>query len=355
MDIIFSYLVRQYCRTLINVLSISILLLLITSAFDVLMRYKSVDLEFGQLLKLIYYKVPYLVSEISPLLSVFSVLAYLIWLIQTNQLINIFNSGFSILILVKLVVLVNLIYGLIILIIIAPLSSFLLSKHQDLEQYLNKEEYSKIYNNIIIKEELKSQQRFICIKKVDLDSNLLESVTILTIKDKFFDNKLECKSAKMGNQKWLLSSCISYSNNIITTISNLDFSTQITPKNISHYLRPIYNVSIWQMPIMIKAAEKLGAQTKILELYYYKQICRVFLTILISLIPFYFLKANKSQIFNHIVDTLVMGFFMFLGINILTNLLIHYINSAIMCNIIPVALCLFTTIIQIRHTCRYPI
>ena len=355
MSIISAYLARQYCQTLFNVFSISVLLLLVTSAFDVLMRYKGVDLGFVQLIKLTCYKIPYLVAELSPLLSAMSVLAYLIWLIQTNQLINIFNSGFSIILLVRLLALVNMVLGLIVLTVVTPLGGILLGSFEDLERGLNQQGHSRIYKNVIMKEEYFDVQRFIYIQKVDLENNLLESVTVLTLKDKLFDNKLECQSAKISNEIWSLSNCQRYGNDSIAIVDNVDLVTKVTFENIWHFLSPIYNVPIWQIPSIISTAKTLGSQTKMLELHYYKQIFRVLLTAMISLAPFYFFKASKTQIFKNIVDTLVIVFFMFLGVNILTNILINYINSAIMCNIIPAALCLFVTVIQIRHTYMNPI
>jgi lipopolysaccharide export LptBFGC system permease protein LptF len=355
MNIISTYLARQYCQTLLNVFSISVLLLLVTSAFDVLMRYKGVDLSLDQLARLTCYKIPYLLSELSPLLCALSVLAYLIWLIQTNQLINIFNSGFSIILLVRLLALVNLALGLIVLTIVTPLGGILLGRFEDLERGINQQGHLRIYKNILIKEESFDVQRFIYIQKVDLANNLLESVTILTLKGKLFDNKLECQSAKISNEKWSLSDCQRYSNNVITIVDNVDLVTKVTFENIWYFLSPVYNVPIWQIPSIINAAKTLGSQTKMLELHYYKQIFRVLLTAMISLAPFYFFKASKAQIFKNIVDTLVIVFFMFLGVNILTNILINYINSAIMCNIIPAALCLFVTVVQIRHTYMNPI
>jgi lipopolysaccharide export system permease protein len=355
MSIIASYLIRQYCQTLISIFSLGALLLLITNTFDVLMRHKSASLEFSQLIKLTCYKIPYLISELSPLLCALSVLMYLIWLIQTNQLINIFNSGFSIIFLVRLFVLVNLILGLIVLLIINPCGSILLGKFDDLEQSVSQAEITKTYNNVILKEEYQDVQNFIYIGKIDVTNNILKSITILTTKDKLFNNKLECESAKINNQKWSLSKCKNYQGNNVTLIQSTDFITKVTLKNIAHYLSPIYNIPIWQIPSTIQAARALGSQTKVLEMHYYKQLFRILLTILISLVPFYSFKVDKSQIFKNIVDSLVIIFVMFLGVNILTNILINYINSAIMCNIIPVALCLIITIIQIRHTYINPI
>jgi lipopolysaccharide export LptBFGC system permease protein LptF len=290
-----------------------------------------------------------------------AVLIFLNHLLQSNQLTTLFNLGFSILKVTKTVSIINLVFALIVLTILSPIGNILLDKYKKLDKKLNIENIN-VYNQILLKEEWDNdpdpnlrEQRFIYIDVIDFNKNHMLSPMVLTLKNNIFYKRLECKSGSIRDGFWQLTQCIKYENHSSSTFAAYSFKTKVTKKNIINYIKPIYNVPIWQMPGIISTSEKLGMQTNPLKLHYYKQLFKPLLIILMALVPFFFFNANKKKIFNNIVDSLTIGFCIFLCINICTNILMHYINSAMMCNILPIAGYSLFTIYKLREKYRYPI
>jgi lipopolysaccharide export system permease protein len=284
-----------------------------------------------------------------------AVLLFVNHLLTTNQLTNLFNTGFSILLTIRAVILVNSVFGLLVLCVISPLGGILLNKYHILDNSLSKKNIN-IYSNILLKEELETKQRFIYINTLDIKNNLLENPIILTLKNNSFHSRVDCKFGVIQDGFWGLSDCMKYKKNSNTkALDHYQFNTSITQKNILNFINPIHNIPIWNVPSTISNAKNLGMQTNLLESYYYKQLFRPMLIVLISLIPFYFFKANKTKIAGNVIDTIILGFFFFLCANISVNILSRYINSAMICNILPILVCLFFTIFRLGQTYKYPI
>ena len=92
MLIISRYLLTQYIKTMLRVILVIFSFLIVLSSFDNANKFKSANFGLYDLIKLIFYKSPYLISEISPIIALLSTLFLLNKFISTNQLNNIFNS-----------------------------------------------------------------------------------------------------------------------------------------------------------------------------------------------------------------------------------------------------------------------
>jgi lipopolysaccharide export system permease protein len=354
MTIVFNYLVREYSKKLFYVNILVSLIILITSIFDTLTKFKANQLGGIQLIKLICYKLPYLISEISPILAMIAALIFLTTLLKTNQLTNLFNMGFSIIMPLKATIVVNTIFGLTILLFLAPLGSVFLNKYEILDKKINYQNTAE-YKDIFLKENHGAKQKFIYIGKLRLNGYELEDIVILTIKNKVLHSRIDCKLGAIKDNFWQLHNCTKNMHTKTKLFSDYQFRTNITNKNIVDYIKQIHNVAIWHMPEMIAQAKKLGVKTNFFELYYYKQLFKPLVILVISLVPFYFFKASKTKVVANVVDSFVIGFCLFFGLSIITNILISYTNSAIISNILPLLLVSLFTIFRLRLTYRYPI
>jgi len=346
--------VFEYSKKLFSILGITLFIIIITNIFDTLAKFKSIEVSSINLINLIVYKAPYLISEISPIIAMLATLFFLSYLLKSNQITNIFNNGFSIIFIVKVVSFVNVIFGIVVLLFISTSGSVLVKKYEILEKKLNSGS-SQFYSNLLIKDESSIVPRFIYIGRVNLKTNVLENAIVLTLKKNMFDNRLNCKEGVIADDFWQLSDCVQHTQDGSLEHKNYVLNTSLKVQDILNYSQQIYNVPFWSMPQIISSSEKLGMQTLLLELYYNKLLFRPIIIVLLGLMPFYFFKANKSKIWSNTIDTLVIGIVAFLCINIATNFLTQYIKSAIICNSLPV-LCLAILIFaRLKSSYKYPI
>ena len=90
---IVKYLAKVYLRQLFLVAGVVIGVLFITNAFDILQKFKSVDLTPVDFWQLISFKIPYLFCEVSALCCFVATLLFLKNITKQNELIIILCNG----------------------------------------------------------------------------------------------------------------------------------------------------------------------------------------------------------------------------------------------------------------------
>jgi lipopolysaccharide export system permease protein len=354
MKIIFRYLVSEYIAKLAGVVSIAILVLTISNVFDALTRFRAIDVELGMLAQLVYLKIPYLISEISPILAMITSLLFVNHLLKSNQLANLFGSGFSILLIIKVVCAVNLIFAIIVLFVLSPGGSILLHKYEKLEQLINSGA-TNFVDNLLLKEDGIYGQQFIYIERLNKKDASITNPIVMILQERIFASRINCKSGLLKQGCWQLADCVIYQNGAQQKQEHYLLNSQIRIDDILDYIEPIYNVPFWRIPGIINTSEKLGMPTITLELYYYKQLLRPLLIMIIGLVPFYFFKADKKKIFHNIIDTFIVGTTSFLCINLAISFLANDISSAIIASVLPVICFIIFTFNRLQQTYKYPI
>jgi lipopolysaccharide export system permease protein len=242
----------------------------------------------------------------------------------------------------------------VVLLFISSFGSVLLHKYEVLEKTLHSGASSS-YSNLLIKDADVGGQKFVYIGKIDLKTHALENAIILTLKHNAFYNRLNCKSGFIDKGFWRLSDCTEYRQDESFSHENYVLYTNLKAQDILNYSQEMYNVPFWSMPQIIASSEKLGMQTILLELYYYKQLFRPIVIVLLGLLPFYFFRANKSKILSNTIDSLIIGIISFLCVHIATNFLVQYIKSAIICNSLPILCLMLIIAARLKNSYKYPI
>jgi len=172
MNTCFRYLLKAYLKRLFSVLFIVSLVIYLTNSFEILGRFRDSSTLF--LLKLSALKLPYLISEISPLMAMLSVLWLMNSLIRKNEFIIFLNNGISIRHIIKYIVSINLCFSVFLLFFISPISSTYLAQYDQTIDYLRG--YNVSRDNLFFK---LSGNKFVHIES--LKHNLLSSVTIAEV------------------------------------------------------------------------------------------------------------------------------------------------------------------------------
>ncbi len=339
--IIFHYLKKEYGKRLAGMFAIITAVIMVITAFDLLVKFASLHLGIINLAKLIIYKLPYLLFEITPVISLLAATVFINILLKSGQLGNIFSSGLSIAFVIKILCVVNLLVGVILLLVFSPISSIMLKNYQQLEGQLT-HKISGIYYNVLLKERLDGGQRFLRLAGFDVQSGVMRDVMILNLDNDGLDSSFNCKSGKISEGQLNLTDCAKYDSTGLLELANYTLKTNIKPQDVVEYNTEMYYSVFWRLPDLISSAKKCGLSTQLLELYYYKQLFKPLWIVLFGIMPFCFLRFDKNYIFRNIVDSALVGLVVFLCMNISVNFLIHYFNSAMLASFVPIlvfALC----------------
>ena len=334
--IIFNYLITEYTKKIIQLFALSVVVLAVINVFDVLTKFKFAQLSLYNIAKLAIYKIPYLLCEISPIIALLATTTFINYLLKTNQLSNILNSGLSIRIVIKALTIINLIFALISLLLISPLGSVMLRQYELLEKKITQNTINSAHN-LLLKESYLDQQRFSYISSINFKNGQMQNIEIFILHDNTFTSRLSCEGVMMKKGMWRLENCTEYGVNKEQKWRYYDLRTKITKANIISYTMQMHNTIFWFLPSLINTSAKLGMQVKQIELYYYKQLLRPVIIILLGLLPFCLFKVDRNKIFYNLIDSIVLGLLVFLCMNISVSFIMRYIPWPWVASILPIA------------------
>ncbi len=90
------YLTKLYSKCFFIILFLLIGLLIISNVFDLLHKFKNIYVPFSFFWRLILYKIPYLLGQVSSLISFTAMLFFLRNLTKNNELTAMLSSGIHI-------------------------------------------------------------------------------------------------------------------------------------------------------------------------------------------------------------------------------------------------------------------
>lgn len=341
MNICFRYLLKTYFKRLFSVLFIASLVIYLTNSFELLGRFRDSKPLF--LLHLSLLKLPYLISEISPLVSMLSVLWLSNNLIKQNEFIIFLNNGISIRRIIKYIVCINLCFSMFLLVFVSPISSIYLAQYDRTIDSLRGYDVSR--DNLFFR---LNGNKFIHIES--LKHNLLSSVTIAEVENNDLKRTTYCSLGRIKQAgQWDLQDCDIKDESGQNHLDYYTLQTKVKKKDISYFEYSPYHLTIWHLPNLVTSLKKLGMPSSFAELYFYKQITRPLVVILLSLIPFFFFDLDKHKIWINSLLVIIASFASFLFLSVIANILTHYTNSAILCSIVPIAIFLFLILFRILH------
>ena len=276
-----------------------------------------IEKENQNLLNYIYLsflKIPSIVNETCPFVIIISTAFLFRYLIKNNELISMRNIGFSIFDIFKPISVGIFLYGLLVLIIVNPITAISEIKY---DKYLNNQnenmysiKFSK--NNLWIKNKnIEDGIYYINIKNFDIRKMIAEDIKILSIQK----NSSDFFQADFGNikdQKFLLTEVNEF--NILNDkyfnhnefILDLNFSKEsILRSNINYKNIPYYNYIKH-----VKTMKKFNLYSSAVGLFYLSEVLKPIFMILLAFVVMSFsakYKRNES-FFKILFYAVLIGF-----------------------------------------------
>ncbi len=267
-------------------------------------------------LYLTFLKVPSIINETSPFVTIISTAFLFRYLISNNELISMRNVGFSIFDIFIPIGIGIFIYGSLILIFLNPISAVSEIKYNKYLKNQNENMYSINFskNNLWIKNKnLNDGIYYINIKNFNIKDMLAQDIMILSInrnKNEFFQSSY----GSIINKKFILSDV-----NIFDFLNdeyyykerhalNLNFSKDnILTSNINYKNIPYYNYYSHMQTL-----KKFNLYSSTISLFYISEVLKPFYMILLSFVVMAFsAKYKRNENFFKILFISIMFGFMF--------------------------------------------
>lgn len=275
---LFFYLSRLYCKYFISVAAVFSIVLALSNAFDILQKFKSITLSSKFFWKFVLYKVPYLLNEITPLISFISMLFFVARLTKHKEIIIILGNGISLQRLLFIPVISALLIGILTTAIVNPLGAYGLQKYEYLEAKLTGKKHKSfvvIHQGLLLFEEYNDESRIISARSVDLKLNKLTDLTILRVdSENNFLSRIDAGSAILDEGSFNLSKA-----KIVADDSSSAFDELVIPTNLSinyftHSLIMPEMISIWNLRSSINKFLSSGISVINYQIYFYKQLAK---------------------------------------------------------------------------------
>ena len=302
-------------------------------------------------------KIPSIINETSPFVIIISTAFLFRYLINNNELISMRNIGFSIFDIFKPISLSILIYGLFILIILNPITTFADIEYDKHLNNNNENMYSINFsqNNLWIKNINNDGIYYINIKNFDIKKMLADDIEILSInkkKNEFFkSNKgtIEGKNFLLYDVNRFDISKDKYTHSDKYELT-LNFSKEnILTSNINYKNIPYYNYMGH-----VKTLKKFNLYSTAISLYYLSETLKPFFMILLSFVVMGFSAKYKrnENFFKILFYAILFGFSFYVFKEIINKFTltfnINFIYSYFIIFIIPFLIGLYK-VVQIEN------
>ena len=304
-----------------------------------------------------FLKIPSIINETSPFVIIISTAFMFRNLINNNELISMRNIGFSIFDIFQPISLGIFLYGLFILIVLNPITTFADIKYDSYLNNNNNNMYSINFseNNLWIKNINDDGIYYINIKNFNIKEMLAEDIEILSIND---DGNEFFKSSKgfINGKEFILYDVNRFDISNDNYLYNNDYKLKlnfskenILSSNINYKNIPYYNYMAH-----VKTLKKFNLYYSTVSLYYLSEILKPFFMILLAFVVMGFsAKYKRNENFFKILFYAILFGFSFYVYKELVNKFtvtfnINFIYSYIIIFIVPFLLGLYK-VVQIEN------
>lgn len=322
------YLSKSYIRYFTTILLVITGALVLSNVFDVLHKFKTIHIPSELIWKLVLYKIPYLLGEISPLLSFVSMLFFLRQLTKYNELVIILCSGHHIWKIFIVPVVVTFLIGVIFVAVVNPIGTYGLQKYEKLERSLINKKHSDFIvtkSGILFFEEYRGTNRVIQAESINLATKELKEVTILFVGD---DNSLlkriDADNAILNDGNFRLFKLTVNVNDDSQEYDDLTIPTNLSMNEFTGRFISPEMISIWNVKSYINKFTKFGLPITNYKVHYYKLLFKPF--IMVSVVVFASCFISLQQRTNSqtkvLIRGLIWGFVVYSLLEVLARILI---------------------------------
>jgi lipopolysaccharide export system permease protein len=290
------------------------------SFFDILNKIRSSIVPFIQILFMAFLKLPYLISELFPLIIFISLLFMLDRMSKSNELIILFSSGISIWKLITPVLSITFLLSIIFVTIWQPIASVMLNKQEFMISKADKGTQNSMLisgSGLYIHESLNAENRVYTAKNISPSNFTFNEITILILdKKNQLIKKIEADKASLEKNIFELSGSILVTNKFGREIETIqELKTKLDFKYILDKFSSPEKIPFWKLGSLSSHLENSGINADNFINYYYKLLFRPLYAIAVCFLACCFISLNNRTFSNvkligmgSIVGLLVHGF-----------------------------------------------
>ena len=312
-----AYLFRLYLGYFIGFTLILVGILAVSNLFDLLQKFKTVNIPGYLFWRLILYKLPYLVNELSPIISLIAMLFFLKRLTKYNELVIILCSGTHIWRVISIPVFTTIIIGIIFITALNPLSTLGLQKYESIIAKITANQHNNLIiskSGIVFYENYYGRKRIIQAGSIDVANSILSNITILFVNDNnSLLERIDAKAGILTNHQLKLTSVTINNNNQSKKYESFVIATNLSiTKLLNNYTSPEI-VSIWDLPELIQQLSDSGLPVRNYQVYYYKQLFKpiIMSTSVVLAACFFSLRHRDNSQAKSLMIGLATGFIVY--------------------------------------------
>ena len=322
------YLLTSYIRYFIAVLLVVTGALILSNIFDVLQKFKTIHIPSELIWKLVLYKIPYLLGEISALISFVSMLFFLRQLTKYNELVIILCSGNHIWKVFIVPVVTTFLIGIIFVAVVNPIGTYGLQQYEKLERSLiNKKhrDFIIIQSGLLFFEEYNGTNRIIQAESINLTTKELKEVTILFIDSgNSLLKRIDADSAILNDGNFKLLKLTITTDDNSQEYEDLTIPTNLSMNDFTGRFISSEMISIWNIKSYIDKFTKFGLPVINYQVHYYKLLFKPFVMVSIVIFAscFISLKQRTNTQAKVLARGLICGFAVYSLLEIFLRVLI---------------------------------
>lgn len=351
------YILKLYCRYFFTTLLVFAAVLILSGSFDVLQKFKSINIPQHIFWKLILYKIPYLLNEIIALISFVATLFLLDVLRKNNELIIILGSGVSIIRILLIAIITVLLLSSLVVGVINPVGVYGLQKYQQLEDKITKKRRSSIMieqpRGILLFEEYKDEHRIIQVKSIDFAKQELKNIIILFLNaNNRFLKRIDAGKAFLSDHVLKLKTVKITDANNTKAQDELDLETNLSIQKFADSFVEPEMISIWNLPGVIKQFMQSGLPVIKYQSYYYRQLFKPLMLTATVLLAGCFVNVNSRATGfekKNLVLGILLGFVVYSASEIIIRVLVYNGLQPLWAVLIPILLIILISNFVILH------
>lgn len=342
-SILSIYIYREYFKTLFLVFVVFCFLFLFSNFFDNLNRFRAFDLSILFFIEMSILKIPYLINEISLLISLISGVLFLENLSSSNQILSIFSFGRSVFSILIPMLFINVFFAFVMLFVFCHHGNIMLAKYDEVSNDLIhgiNPDIKIMDRSISASEFFENKQRIIVANKIDIPEGKLINPTIIVLdsENSKIIFRLDPKYASIKNHTIIPSDYDRIYGDAISAKNQM--TTKFSIRDIVSSLMPPENISIFEINYLAEKYKKLGIPNSIYKNYYYKQIFKPIITISTALIAFAFVNLRSAALRSgkKIAKNLILSGVLYAIYTMLSQIIAYKIDSDIFRTVVPMLL-----------------
>jgi len=290
------YVAKLFTKQFLAVSAIVICVLFITSAFDILQKFKSTQISSSIFWQLIALKVPFLFSEVSNLVCFIATLVFLRSITKNNEMLILLSSGVPTWQIFIIPIIVTFFLGLFVLSVLNPIGAYGLREYEKLETKVTGAHHLNFVisqSGIFFFEKFAENNRIIQAKSINAEQSTLTNVTILLLdKRNNFIKRIDASQAILAPGVFKLVDLNVTSKEKSQKLDQLDLPTKLSIDNLMQRFTPPEMIPIWDLGSSIEKFSKSGLSITRYQIHYYKQLFKPFAMVAMSFVACWFLSLN---------------------------------------------------------------